>query len=50
MFEWLYGWEMLDAALLCVGLGLAVRFWQRVSASRHRDAAAGLERLRTYGS
>lgn len=50
MFEWLYRWEMLDAMLLCVGIGLAVRFFQRVSARRHRATAEGLERLRSYGS
>ena len=47
MFGWLYRWELLDIALLCLALGFAVRYWLRRSDRRRREAEDRLARLRT---
>lgn len=50
MLEWFTRWDLIDAAVLCIGIGLAVRYWQRVSPRRRNPEAERLDALRNLGS
>jgi hypothetical protein len=50
MLEWLSRWDVLDALVVCLGLAIAVRYWQRASRRWRHGRVDRRDVLRNLGS